>query len=351
MKDLVYCPYLGEKIPKENLSIEHIIPKSLGGHDKFTIHVDRETNSKLGSFIDGAVANDPILGMKRVRSVSFKGSAKTFNWKNGRTESGAPFQLVFDQSTLKFFDPIAGHVVNSLPTGTEQITSKFKIDPYIRMPFSAKVALGTGHYLFGEEFRKNALHNELRIALKPIHEVEQSVLRKNKVLYTDYLFDKNNDKHKQSHRVHEAVIKHFGGASVLVDIDRKHMIFTIGLFGEWFSTISVPITKDRFPYDGEYGLGHFVVISGGSFSQISYREALHKVATEQFGINLPSLDKIQDGSVKLRSKSIVCQKCGYKEQLTGWKVKILLDKRTEFKESIRLIPCPQCGATTRELSE
>jgi len=62
---LIYCPYTDREISESDANREHIIPLSLGGLDGFEIPVCRDFNSKVGSKIDGALANDFLILMKR----------------------------------------------------------------------------------------------------------------------------------------------------------------------------------------------------------------------------------------------------------------------------------------------
>ena len=57
---MIYCPYTDKYLSTNEVNREHIIPLSLGGVNGFEIPVSIDFNSKAGSNIDGALANDLI---------------------------------------------------------------------------------------------------------------------------------------------------------------------------------------------------------------------------------------------------------------------------------------------------
>lgn len=65
MLNTIYCPYTDTEIDVNSSSAEHIIPLSLGGSNDFTIPVGKEYNSKIGSDIDGDLANDFLVLFRR----------------------------------------------------------------------------------------------------------------------------------------------------------------------------------------------------------------------------------------------------------------------------------------------
>ena len=340
--DKVFCPYLGKEIPSDDASVEHVIPRSLGGNNKFAILVDRVANSELGSSVDGAVANDPFMGMKRVRSVTDYGE-KSFIWKKATTGMGTPVQFVFDRSTLRFFDPVNRKMSNEPPDGDVKLKATLKTDPFVRLPFSAKVALGAGHFLFGELFRKHVAHQELRTSLTSIHTADAETVRRSKVRYFDQIVDPSNDRMRQSQKVRETVLDFFGGSSVLVQIEAACMIFSIGLFGEWFSTISAPIKKDRFPNSGDHDLGHLLVLRGHDLLRMSYRKAIYRMAVEKLEMKLPSFDEVLTTAMPESPFVLLCGSCGHRETLDGKHLRALLDQRVTVQEAVKSLPCPKCG--------
>jgi hypothetical protein len=61
----IYCPYADKEIPLGDSNPEHIIPLAVGGLNSFTLPVSKDFNSRIGSEIDGALANDFLVMSQR----------------------------------------------------------------------------------------------------------------------------------------------------------------------------------------------------------------------------------------------------------------------------------------------
>jgi len=72
---MIYCPYTNKDISESETTSEHIIPLSLGGINGFEIPVCKIFNSNVGSKIDGALANDFLILMKR-NELDVRGHSK-----------------------------------------------------------------------------------------------------------------------------------------------------------------------------------------------------------------------------------------------------------------------------------
>ena len=162
---MIYCPYIDKEIPEEQTNQEHIIPLSLGGINGFEIPVDRKFNLEVGSKIDGAIANDMIVIMKRneldIRGHSGKKPAFVSK-KSTLMETGKPVQVTFDKMEgVKVWDPIDKKYLQ----GQGVISSKFTMPIDSDIKFVAKVALSAGYFVYGDLFRENVAHDEIRFIM------------------------------------------------------------------------------------------------------------------------------------------------------------------------------------------
>ena len=90
----MYCIYTDAEVPDSAGNYDHIIPLSLGGSDSFCVWSDRNFNSKVGSSIDGALANDALIVLAR-RDADARGHSGTEvlpTWKK-TTLDGRPVQV------------------------------------------------------------------------------------------------------------------------------------------------------------------------------------------------------------------------------------------------------------------
>lgn len=165
----IYCPYSDEKISKDKSNIEHIIPISLGGSNKIEnkIQVSAEVNSKLGSEIDGKLANDFILRAGRSKNNCLGHSRKKdIHPKMIAVDqaSGNPVQVTFDQKKgVKAYDLINKKYLSGRRKIIDGIPPPIQLDVYPR--FLAKVALAYGYKIYGDKFIKYIDHNYLRLMM------------------------------------------------------------------------------------------------------------------------------------------------------------------------------------------
>jgi hypothetical protein len=71
---MIYCPYTDAELEPEQTNSEHIIPLALGGVNGFEIPVDAAFNCRLGSTLDGALANEFVFGMRGATARNHHGS-------------------------------------------------------------------------------------------------------------------------------------------------------------------------------------------------------------------------------------------------------------------------------------
>ena len=164
-KQTIYCPYMDRELNESETSREHVIPLSLGGNNAFTVRVSRKFNSDIGSKIDGALSNDFFMLSRRsqldVRGHSRK-RPKLILKKSRDSDTGEPLQILIDkQSGLKIWSP----KTKEYSTGGTRFESSISINPNSSIRFTAKVALSAGYYVYGDLFRNNVEHDEIRFIM------------------------------------------------------------------------------------------------------------------------------------------------------------------------------------------
>lgn len=272
---MVYCPYTNKDLPISKCTSEHIIPLSLGGLNGFEIPVDKDFNSTAGSKIDGAIANDFLIKMKRnehdVRGHSNKKPVVVAK-KSKDTNSGEPIQITFDRQSvegLKIWSPIDRGYIR----GNRNVNSSFIIDVDIDLKFVAKVALSAGIFAYGDLFRNNVKHEELRLIMnKGPKEMG------NEIYNIETLVDKRfSDDKNEILQIFRALCKAAGRYSIvgLVPTSETLGIF-VGILGYYMGTVNVPANTDNFPNEGDYDLGHVISPQNGKLIRTSFRNVLTK---------------------------------------------------------------------------
>ena len=164
MSDLIYCPYTDTEIILSLSNNEHIIPLSLGGSNSFVLPVNAKFNSDAGSSIDGDLANDLLILFRR-RHFDARGHSKkkprVINKHSAMNSRPVQVEFVGEEG-LKVYDPVQRCTLGEEEVAGQEFTSRFTISRYSHLKFAAKVALASGYFVFGEWFRSNVEHNELR---------------------------------------------------------------------------------------------------------------------------------------------------------------------------------------------
>lgn len=170
---MIWCPYLGEWIPKDVFTVEHIIPLALGGSNKLTIPASTH-NSKYGGEIEGKLERDMILKLARVqtntagRSKGRKGKRREIEYvfRNVKAEDGRLLRMAFQPDGVELYDPVAGKAVDE-PTKLS-IETSFHRDEFVltRLRLVAKVALSYGVFRYGDLYREHVDHAAIRELLE-----------------------------------------------------------------------------------------------------------------------------------------------------------------------------------------
>ena len=254
----VYCPYTDRDIPLTDSSPEHIIPLALGSMNGFTIPVSKDFNSRVGSEIDGALANDFLVMSKRDKH-GVKGHSKKHpenvipNASNAAT--GEPLHVTLGQVRgLRLWDPKQKRDV----TGQGQkVNIGFKVDLDVTHRFVAKVALSAGYLVYGDQFRKHVKHEDFRKIMNHRPTEMGDLLKTIEAQYDDRFMEPQTDGQK----IFRASATGFGPHSVIALIpDSRSLSVVVGVLGDYIGMLSVPANTKTFPNSGEYRQGQYFVL-------------------------------------------------------------------------------------------
>jgi hypothetical protein len=265
-----HCPYHpAGKAPAAATSKEHIIPFAIGGSNDFTIQTCIDCNSVMGDTVDVLLVNYPLIQIKRLL-LGLEGTGGTepawkaegtadFQGKEVRVryvlkpsgsrivsppsvevqelhDGSKRYQIVCEASDARkildgitkryekrgFKMPPADAVISEgiVVNWTPEIQMRWKAPNFSR-PF-AKMALGTGCFLFGDDYAQTNGASLLRTALWTENEQEVRKLPLHGSVWPR--LPRNIDVFKQCIRKDE----HF----CLVSKSEKRLLLTCFLFGE-----------------------------------------------------------------------------------------------------------------------
>jgi hypothetical protein len=279
---MIWCPYTNKEWKENDTNLEHIIPLSLGGCDDFSIPVNRDFNSRVGSDIDGKLANEFPIAIRRV-SFGATGHSKkepTVALKKSIIkESGDPVQLVFQSSSSpRLWDPKQRRFLDDHEYAGKSIQSSFQISKLSRMRFMCKAALSAGYFIYGNEFKTSFAHDELRLAMNIDKTPVRSQLNGLRLRLYDE-FSPIAEQDKQQVMLDSKFCSDIQGSCVIAIPGEVSIGFVFGILGKWIGTLNVPADTSRLPCQGDFDLGHIVKIESGAMIRMSYRElARHALA-------------------------------------------------------------------------
>ena len=285
----MYCIYLDKEVDQADMNREHIIPLSLGGANGFEIQVDSQANATMGSNVDAAIANDFFMSFPR-REYDARGHSNKQPFPLAKKSklffSNKPVQVAFKKEKIEIFSPIDRRNLDESEVSGEKFLSTFKLDVYSRMRFTAKVALSVGYFIYGDLFRNNVNHNEIR----KLTSFDRSTAdRKDfegfttKGWFWPFLVE---EKDKEDHQLYQFLASHLESSFVLAIPGPSNLGLIVGILGQVVGIINCPAKTDHFPVGDDHDLGHLVSTKGGKVSRMSYRELI-KNAAEANDLDLP----------------------------------------------------------------
>jgi len=272
----IYCPYTDRDIPISESTPEHIIPLALGGLNTFTLPVSANFNSQVGSEIDGALANDFLVKCQRDKhgARGHSGEHPEYVIRNASDAlTGEPLQVTLGQRRgLRIWSPRERRDV----TGRGQkINLAFSMDLDVELRFVAKVALSASYLFYGDRFRHQVKHRDLRMIMNHRPNEMGEALTTIEARYDQRFREPETD----NDRILRAIVTGFGARSVVALIpDSRSLSVVVGILGSYLGMLNVPADTRGFPNTDDFRWGHFIVLDKPLPIADSIWKLLHKIA-------------------------------------------------------------------------
>ena len=280
--DLYYCPYTDCNISKNESNSEHIIPLSLGGANELTIPVHEKFNSRLGSKLDGALANDFLVTLRRSQYDARGHSGKEPWATSKKAECGDNNRSAQVQIHRKHGMRLWDARYQELITGPGTVQFTTKLDIYLPILFATKVALAAGYYVYGDHFRSQVDHYQLReimqIGLDSLNERDElNKLDQDRftVLADDYLCAAPPTSDWRLRCIRDFCDKLKGSVILLVP-SKQNLVVSVGILGNYLAMINVPADTTTFPNEGDYEWGHILAAIDKKLVRCSWSEGLRQ---------------------------------------------------------------------------
>ena len=283
--NLIYCPYTDRDIPKARSNTEHIIPKSLGGADELTIPVDKKFNSRLGSKLDRALANDFFVTLRRSQYEAPGHSGKEPWATSKKAEYGdnnrsAQVQI-HRKHGMKLWDARYQELITN--PGTVQFNTR--LDTYLPILFAAKVALAAGYYVYGDQFRSQVDHHQLREIMRigldslndrdELNKLDQDCFT---VRADDYLCAEPPTSDWRLRCIRDFCGK-LKGSVILLIPSEQNLVISVGILGKYLAMINVPADTTTFPNENDYEWGQVLAVIDKKLVRCSWSEGLRQYTT------------------------------------------------------------------------
>lgn len=278
---LIYCPYSDQEIVSSATSSEHVIPLSLGGHDDFILPVDASSNSKLGAEIDGKIANDFLMLMRR-RDHDARGHSgkppEPIMKKAKDAKTGRPIQVNLGKN-LKVWDAIDK---KEIPGEGMQVAAKLVMDLDSPTQFLAKTFLSAGYFIYGDLFRHKVRHQDARLLMKGVSKLtEDEVSSLQTKMFRSIQADLEDPIQQQEYELQKLFCQLIKGSFVVfIPTAQNQLHMFCSILGAYMGMLNVPADVADFPLDGHHDLGHAVIVSDGKVLRWSYRRFIGRLLPE-----------------------------------------------------------------------
>lgn len=271
----MYCIYTDRDVLIEEGSWDHIFPLALGGNDEFAVWSDSQSNSVIGSEVDGALSRDPLLAFA-LRDSGVRGHRRSPvepRWRKV-TMAGRPMQISWGRESIRAWDARERRELKDTEFAGRKMNAKFSISLNLPLRFVARAALAGGYFLYGPNFKQTVDCDALRSLV--FLDIEK--LRRDRTL--DDCNIKFCDRFHQDSRDPSAnglirMLCECISRSLFIATPHDDSIsFHVGVVGQFLGSIIVPAKTDQLPNDKEHDLGHVIVLGPGDMQRLSFRELI-----------------------------------------------------------------------------
>ncbi|MGL4579866.1 MAG: hypothetical protein ACRCVP_13340 [Shewanella xiamenensis] len=268
-----YCIYTDSQT--DDPSPEHIIPLSLGGHNDFSISVDRKFNNDIGSKVDGKFSSDFLVLFERDRAGAkgYSGKHPKPVVKNAILDDGRPVQAIFGNDGLKIFDLKNKTMLpDSESKGRTIDCRNITIDIDIDLMFVAKVALSSGYFVYGDVFQECVETDEFR----KIMNLDKKNLPKDS---RARVYSRFHDPETEDEMFHilKIMTEMCGCSSVIIVPSVASFGVAVSVLGKFVGFISVPCDSSKLPNEEMYKYGHCVYLQNNEVKRCSFDHARLKL--------------------------------------------------------------------------
>ena len=268
----MYCIYTDRDVVEKDGTYDHIFPLSLGGKNQFQIWSDKQSNSQIGTEVDGAMVSDPLIELALGNSgvTGHRNKPRILRWKNS-TLNGDPVQVTLHQNEILVWDAKQNRELSEEEFVGHEMTSRLTIRRHTCLRFVAKAALAGGYFLYGDEFRNAVDCSHLRsLVFLNIDQAKSDNTFKNcRIKFCDRFHSDSRD--LSTAGLYREVCERIRRSLFIAIPHQSSISFHVGVVGTYVGSMMVPANTEGLPTGGEHDLGHCILLGPGDIERTSQR--------------------------------------------------------------------------------
>lgn len=286
-----YCVYSDCQIGTAEGNWDHVYPLSLGGTNQFVVWSEVAINSLMGSVVDGALANDPLMALQLAKA-GVKGHGKPSRPRSWRAKLGdRPAQIQLEPQGMKVWDARERRTLDINEIGDTQITTNFFIGAFTALRFLAKAALGGGYFVYGEPLLEAIDCSFLRkiILLDPeAAKKDAALLACNFQICDRFHADAMPNGPLHMYRVACELTRR---SLFIAQPHANGIAFHVGVVGNYIGTIFCPGDTRAIPMEeGLHEGGQAIFLAPGPMKRVGFHEALRDLRAALDAANTKATD-------------------------------------------------------------
>ena len=243
--------------------------------------MERDANSQLGNELDGGLANDFFVSMRRTE-YNARGHSRKEPWATakkatyGNDERPAHLHL-HRKHGLKLWDAIDQEDKNI----SGSVTFQTSVNLYLPICFTAKVALAAGYFVYGDLFRQYVDHHQLRDIMRigpnefgQEDDTNATCLHRFTVRVDHYLSEPPSSDNWRLQCL-RSFCDNLRGSVVILIPSERFLAIVVGILGKYLvALINVPADTRAFPNEGDYAWGHVLAVTDRRLRRFSWEDGL-----------------------------------------------------------------------------
>jgi hypothetical protein len=276
---MTFCIYSNAHVADDDSNEEHIFPLTLGGSNAFTIQISKASNARSNRELDEKLKSCLFLATNRKIHDARGHKNKLVMPPKAKITVGSDKSVIlkFDENGfLQLYSHRRQKLLTTDELKEEGATIEISQKRSLRLKFTAKIALASGYFVYGNTFTENAETSELRALMHYQGELHDEVIINNIASTGWYWPAPVGDGDAVMHGMFERINRMFDCSFValITSAVADKIIIVVGVLGHLIGVISCPANCDAFPKSGDYDLGHVVVLRDRQLKRMSFHSCL-----------------------------------------------------------------------------